>query len=265
MLRVTFLFILFFVLTRSSFRTSSKGGNVPVELKEMVTLFSEPTNAPYLMSFLNVAQASDEATFVRSSLWQAECELGLRVISGIIRQYVDSHDDERKLIYWQDLFCSKGAVTCAMQLCLEPALMKHAWYLIIALLEGGNSNCQAALKKIFDDMPLTGNVVAQLIKDELNRSSSDLHGSTRRFLKIMTDQHLTYDGSPKDHYITLSIRDEEVFSWLWCLLRGLQLFAEGDDKSLQDYLRGHRASGTSSVNFIAELASELSLIHQNIS
>jgi hypothetical protein len=64
--------------------------------------------------------------------------------------------------------------------------------------------------------------------------------------------------------LPFSDSDRASFQWMLSLLRGLQLFAEGHLKFLQEYMRGYRPHGSPSVNFVAQMSQELTLVHRHI-
>jgi hypothetical protein len=267
--------------------TASKGAHdsdddgseqVSYEMKGMVKLFSAATDEnrdtardphTYLISFLLVAQASRSVDGLAAV---SDCDLALRILTATIQQH---SADSAQLKHWQALVGTKNMVMCLTSLFHEPQLMKSSWNLFCMLLEGGNVQVQEHIRQLLDEPHSTMPAFVQQVREELSHAVADLHNTTRNLQKareeraqvILRHSDSEEDGSDANMWATplpFSPTDRALFQWVLALLKGLQLFAEGPKKFLQDYMRGYRTFGTPSVNFVSQLAQEALLVHNHL-
>ena len=246
-----------------------QGDLIPSGTDKAIKYFLEGENIDYLLSFIRIAKRQRINNEGREQETRQECIFGAEILTGIIWQASGTTTESvAAMKKWQSKIASGGGVEFVVDLFSDEYLMRSCWALLMAMLEGGNSVVQSELKNQLDFSANASSFV-KTIRDQVQRCSSDLAVSTQRTLLNRENEiaigEVSQEGiDNKQASQLLSANDEDTFSWLWCVLRGLQLFVEGDDKMLQSYLRGHRASGARSVNFIAELTLELQEVYTNI-
>ena len=246
-----------------------QGDLIPAGTEKAIKYFLQGENIDYLLSFIRIAKRQRIKNEGREQETRQECMFGAEILTGIIRQASGSSPESVTAIKkWQSRIALGGGVEFVVDLFPDEDLMRSCWALLMAMLEGGNSVVQCELKRQLDYSSNASSFV-KTIRDQVQRSSSDLAASTQRTLLNRENEAAIGDVSQESvdnnqSSQLLTANDEDVFSWLWCLLRGLQLFVEGDDKMLQTYLRGARSTGARSVNFIAELTLELQEVYTNI-
>ena len=170
------------------------------------------------------------------------------------------------MVKWQEFIALNGGVEFVVDLFHDEDLMEQCWYLLMAMLDEGNSKVQTELQRVLYTSS-NARSFALALREQIQRAVFDLSTSTRetiyqREAELATAEAIGEDAENIEDLPLLSPSDESTFAWLWSLLRGIQLFVEGSDKHLlQDALRGVRPNGANSVNFIAELTKQLQEIY----